>query len=125
MNIDFTQVALSFANFLPEIALGVFFIIALLLDAFIKGEKRVVMGLWALVGFIVAGWLAIQQGQQMPGNPLYSKDLLGAWLFKAGHQPFGLGMLVIDSFSVFFKLLIAAAGILVTIFSMLSRELLV
>jgi NADH-quinone oxidoreductase subunit N len=129
MNIDLSQIALSFANFRPEIVLGLFFVVALLIDAFTKGEKRTIMGVWALIGFVVAGWMALQQSPLLPSgmqnSALYSKDLYGAWLFKAGHQPFGLGMLVVDSFAVFFKVLIALAGILVTLFSLMSRELVV
>jgi NADH-quinone oxidoreductase subunit N len=128
MNIDLNQIILSFGNFWPEIALGIFFVVALLIDAFVKGEKRTIMGLWSILGFIVAGWLALRQSPLLPAgaaSSLYSRDLLGAWLFKAGHQPFGMGMLVVDSFSVFFKLLIALAGILVCVFSMTSRELMV
>jgi hypothetical protein len=98
MNIDINQILLSFGNFWPEIALVVFFVIALLLDSFITGEKRTIMGIWAMLGFIVAGVLALQSADVT--SPLYSKDLLGAWLFKAGHQPFGVGMLVVDSFAV-------------------------
>jgi NADH-quinone oxidoreductase subunit N len=116
MNIDFTQLAASFSNFLPEIALGSFFVIALLIDAFVSGSKRVV-AYWALLGFVAAGALALGQ------LPLTRNPFLGEWIFKAAHQPFGQGMLVVDGFAIFFKVLIASAGVLVAIFSLMSREL--
>ena len=116
MNIDFTQLAASFGNFMPEIVLGSFFVIALLIDAFTKGSKRIV-GIWALIAFVAAGALALGQ------RSLINSSVLGEWLFKAGYQQSGQGMLVVDGFSIFFKVLIAAAGVLVVIFSMMSREL--
>jgi NADH-quinone oxidoreductase subunit N len=117
MNIDFTQLAASFGNFLPEIALGSFFVIALLIDAFVPGSKRVVAVL-ALVAFLVAGLLAIDQIGLVRNN-----SFLGEWLFRATHQVAGQGMLVVDGFAIFFKVLIALAGVLVVLFSMMSREL--
>jgi len=113
---DLTQVAVSFGHFLPEIALGGFFVVALLIDAFTRGSKKSV-GVWALIGFVIAGWLAVNQ------LPLTENSFLGEWLFKAGGEPYGQGMLVVDSFAVFFKVLIAVAAGLVTLFSLLSREL--
>jgi len=116
MNIDFTQLAASFGNFLPEILLGVIFVIALLVDAFTSGSKRSIAML-ALLAFVGAGALAIGQ------RDIANNSFLGEWLFKAGYQQAGQGMLVVDGFSIFFKVLIAAAGVLVVIFSLMSREL--
>ncbi len=114
---DLTQIQISFSNLGPEIALGAFFTVALLVDAFTKEGNKRGSGILALVAFAVAGILALQQ------IPLTRNPFHGEWLFRAAHQPAGFGMLVVDTFAIFFKVLIAAAAVLVTIFSLLSREL--
>ena len=119
MDIDFLQIASSFRNSLPEIALGAFFVVALLIDVLFRSGKRYITAAWAMLGFGVAGWLAMRQVELTRG------EFGGEWLFKATHQAFGQGMLVVDDFAIFFKVLIAAAAILVTLFSILSRELVV
>jgi len=116
MNIDFTQLAASFGNFLPEIVLGSFFVLALLLGVIVRRSTWIVAA-WAMLGFVAAGVLAVAQ------IPLTDNPFLGEWLFKAGYQQFGQGMYLIDSFAIFFKVLIAISGALVTIFSLMSREL--
>lgn len=120
MDIDFIQLAASFRNFLPEIVLGVFFVLALVAEALAKGTTaRRAIAAFAFVGFALAGWLAYQQ------VPLTNNDFRGEWLFRADYQAFGQGMLVVDTFAIYFKILIAIAGMLVIVFSLLSRELIV
>ncbi len=90
----------SFAYLLaPEICLVGFAIIAILLDLFI-GRKKVlaalgIVALLASVGFSLSLWL----GHAQPSTPL-----LG-------------GVLVVDSFALFFNILVAAAAILVVLSS--------
>jgi len=128
MNIDVAQLAASFGSFLPEIALGLFFVIALVFDALMRGTRRN-MGYWALAGFVVAGVLVLLRiAPDVPSGGLAAdtagrNEFLGDWIFKAGHQAAGFGMYVIDDFAIFFKVLIAVAGVLVVIFSLMSREL--
>jgi NADH-quinone oxidoreductase subunit N len=118
MDTDFIQLGASFRNFLPEIVLGAFFVLALVAESFARSSSaRRALAAFAFVGFAIAGWLAFAQ------VPLTENDFRGEWIFRAGYQAFGQGMLVIDTFSIFFKVLIAVAGMLVIIFSMLSREL--
>jgi NADH-quinone oxidoreductase subunit N len=118
MNIDFTQLLGSFRNFLPEIVLGAFFVVALIAESLAKSStaRRVLAG-FTILGFAMAGWLAYMQ------LALTHNDFNGIWIFRADAQSLGQGMVVVDSFAVFFKILIAVAGILVVVFSMLSREL--
>lgn len=128
MSIDFTQLAASFASFLPEIALMILFVVAVLIDAYTRGSKRGI-GYFALGGFLLAGILAfLRIGPTLPDGALElwtlgANDFRGDWIFKAADQPFGVGMYVIDDFAVFFKVLIAVTAVLVVIFSLLSREL--
>jgi NADH-quinone oxidoreductase subunit N len=118
MDIDFIQLAASFRNFLPEVVLGVFFVLALVAESFTRTvtARRVLAG-FAILGFAMAGWLAYQQ------IALTHNDLRGIWIFNAAHHTLGQGMVVVDTFAIFFKVLIAVAAILVVVFSMLSREL--
>src|SRR5437870_11187636 len=120
MNIDFNQITSSFNHFTPEIILASFFTIGLLVDIVFKRGSRNVVGGWALLGFILAGWSAWKQASL---TALTQSDFHGEWLFKAAHQVFGQGMYVVDDFAIYFKVLIAIAGVLVTVFSLLSREL--
>ncbi|MBC8145838.1 MAG: NADH-quinone oxidoreductase subunit N [bacterium] len=118
MNIDFIQLASSLKNFLPEIVLGTCFVLAIAAEAVAgRPTARRAIGGFAFVGFGLAGWMAYQQ------LALTDNDFRGEWLFKAGHQAFGQGMVVVDSFAIFFKVLIAIAAMLVVVFSLLSREL--
>ncbi len=128
MDIDFVQLAASFASFLPEIVLGFFFVVAVLADSFSGGSRRGV-GYLALVGFLLAGILAfLRIGPTLPDGQLELwtlgvNDFRGDWIFKASDQPFGVGMYVIDDFAIFFKILIAITAVFVVVFSLLSREL--
>ena len=118
MNIDFLQLGSSFRNFLPEIVLGTFFVLAIVAESLTKtSSARRAIGGFALVGFGLAGWLSLAQLE------LTRNDFAGEWIFRAAHQAFGQGMMVVDTFAIFFKVLIAVAAILVVVFSMLSREL--
>ena len=70
MPIDFTQLAASFASFLPEIALMICFIVAVLIDAFSRGSRRG-LGWFALAGFLLAGALAfLRIGPTLPDGRL-------------------------------------------------------
>lgn len=128
MNIDFTHLAASFGSFLPEIALGLFFVIALVIDVMVRGSRKIV-GYWALAGFALAGVLTLMRiGPDIPAGGLGTgivgkNDFLGDWIFKAGHQADGFGMYLIDDFAIFFKVLIALAAVMVVVFSLNSREL--
>jgi NADH-quinone oxidoreductase subunit N len=127
MNFNVDQLATSFSAFLPEIALGLFFVIGLLLDAFMKGPKKN-LGYWALAGFITAGLLALLHvgpdvGGGLATGAVGSNAFRGDWIFMASHQIAGQGMYLIDNFAIYFKVLIALAGAIVTVFSLLSREL--
>ncbi|MEO5931376.1 MAG: NADH-quinone oxidoreductase subunit N [Candidatus Kapaibacterium sp.] len=119
MNIDFSQLAASFGHFIPEIILGSFFVVALMVDAFTKGSKKTI-GVLALVGFVAAGVVAFNSVEPVGSA---GDAAMKGFLFRAAHQVEGQGMLVVDNFALFFKILISVAAVLVVIFSLKSREL--
>lgn len=125
MTFDVTNLLASFGAFLPEAVLGLFFVIALVIDALSK-QKRLIAW-WALAGYAIAGWLAYARAAITPDGLVFGiladNPLLGDWTFPASTQAVGEGMLVIDTFAIFFKVLIVASALLVTIFSLMSREL--
>lgn len=117
MNVDAAQIASSFRLFLPELLLAGFFVVALILDTTIVRGKRVLLGFWTMLGFALAGALALGE------IPATANSFLGEWLFKSSGEPYGSGMIVVDRFAIFFKVVIAVAGVLVSIFSLRSEEL--
>lgn len=125
MNVDITNLMASFGAFLPEAVLGLFFVIALVIDSL--WQRKRLVAYWALAGYAVAGWLAYARAAITPDGIVYGiladNALRGDWTFPASHQAAGEGMFVIDTFAIFFKVLIAVAAILVTVFSLMSREL--
>lgn len=115
---DFSHILTSFKNFMPEIILAGFFCVALLIDAFApRGVSRRIVGGWAMAGILVAGFLSWAQ------TDTTANEFMGNWFFHAQRQPEGTGMLVVDNFAIFFKLLVCVAALLVTVFSLLSQEL--
>ncbi len=125
MDIDFTQVAASFGGFVPEAVLGLFFVGALLLEAFT--HRRHLIAVWALLGYGIAGWFAFARvaitAHGLEYGVLGVNSFGGDWLFRMHDQVAGQGLYVVDDFAVYFKVLVAVAAILVTVFSMLSEEL--
>src|SRR5687768_13990828 len=102
MNFDVTNLMASFGAFLPEAVLGLFFVIALVIDAFVK-QKRLI-AYWALAGYAVAGWLAYARAAITPDGLvtgiLADNSMLGDWTFPSSTQGAGEGMLVIDTFAI-------------------------
>jgi len=88
--------------FAPETAITVTLLLAVLADLIFRRQPRVVAGL-VLAGFLVTGVLLIAQA--------------------GTHASIFSGMIAVDSFAVFFKAIVVAAGILVVLFSMDSGEL--
>lgn len=112
---------------LPEGVLVLFFIVALVMDSMTKGSRRS-MGWLALAGFALAGTAALLRLAPTPEGLIRllavgANDFHGDWFFPAERHGAGNGMVVVDDFAVYFKVVIAVAGVLVSIFSLLSREL--
>jgi len=88
--------------FAPETAITATLVLAILADLMFRRQPRVVAGL-VLAGFLATG------------------VLLAA---RAGtHASIFSGMVAVDSFALFFKAIVVAAGVLVVLFSMESGEL--
>jgi NADH-quinone oxidoreductase subunit N len=116
MNAAHVQLAESFRLLLPEILLAVFFLIALLLDAGGR-SRRVLVGSWTMLGFALAGVLALMQLSVTDARSP------GVWIFRAAGAPYGTGMLVVDRFAIYFKVLIAVTGVIISFVSLRSEEL--
>ncbi|HET7153282.1 MAG TPA: NADH-quinone oxidoreductase subunit N [Candidatus Kapabacteria bacterium] len=109
MNFQFVYQSLQ--NFVPETVLIGTFLLALCTDMIFKQKK--ITAIVALIGIAVAGYYTILQ-TKLPPAVIFT----GTYVF---HPPFG--MYAVDSFAIFFKLLLALAGIVIVLFSMNSREL--
>jgi NADH-quinone oxidoreductase subunit N len=88
--------------FYPESILTVTILLVVVLDLFLKNKKAI--ALVSLAGCLVSLWATLQ---------LYGTS--GGWLFQR--------MMVLDNFSLFFKLVALAAAILVLWMSRMSREI--
>jgi len=96
------QIVKDLAFFLPEIALTVTLLAAIIADLVTKRSARVVAGV-AMVGFLVAGAFTLEQGGMQ------------ASIF--------FNMLAVDPFAYFFKIVILLSAILIVVFSLSSAEL--
>jgi NADH-quinone oxidoreductase subunit N len=97
------QITSSLNLFLPETALTVAFCV-LILAALTKKPQGPLAGYLAIAGLLITGYFLYQQ------VGLESKTIF-------------FGMVVLDSFSLFFKVLILATTFLTVIFSLQSQEL--
>jgi NADH-quinone oxidoreductase subunit N len=90
------------SRFLPELALTATFLVAILVDLIFR-RSSVPVAAVVMAGLIVSGFLVL--GQTGMSVSLFTQ------------------MLAVDSFAVFFKLLIIVTAILIVVFSLLSQEL--
>lgn len=95
------QVLQSLSNFLPETTLTVTFCVAILVGLIAKQKPQIVLFI-SLLGIIGAGLLAINQ--------------MGI------SQPVFTGMVVVDPFAVFFKLIVSVTAVIILLFSLYSSE---
>jgi NADH-quinone oxidoreductase subunit N len=112
----------SLQHFLPETILTGGFLLAIILDLFItKGKDRRITGYFAILVFAAAGYASFLQW--IPFDPL-GHDWKGGTMifnyFESLTPP--LGMMVVDNFAVFFKLLISLTGIFIILMSLSSSE---
>ncbi len=126
--------AISVNSFAPELILGVGFLLAILLDAVTrKASSKRFSVIFAAVVLAIAGVFAATQWHGFdalhshdwkPGFLIfpYSQTLF-APVIHAGVMDHGYGMAVVDNLSVFFKLLVSLAGILVLLMSLASQKL--
>lgn len=88
---NFIPTAAEYARFMPELILIVVGTLIMFLEAFLEGERKPILSILAGLG-LVAG------------------------IFAALHAPQGMafqGMLAVDGFATFFRVLVMAAGLLV------------
>jgi NADH-quinone oxidoreductase subunit N len=99
------QILTSARLLLPETTLAVTFCVVILADVVLRGGSRSRLTGWlAALGMLVAGYFVL--GQISTGS----------------HSIFS-GMYAVDSFSVFFKMLILLCGLFIVVFSFHSNEL--
>ena len=97
------QILTSVSKFQPEVVLTSAFLIAIILGTVIP-RRTSLLGFFALFSLGAACYYLMQQAGAVPAS-IFSN------------------MYALDMFSIFFKTVILAAGLLVVSFSMLSREL--
>ncbi len=126
--------AVSVNGFAPEIILGVGFLLAILLDAVTrKAPSKRFAVFFAAIVLAVSGVYAALQWHAF--DPLHARQWQSGFLvFPYSQNLFsptsqngllihGYAMAVVDNFSIFFKLLISLAGIVVLMMSLFSRKL--
>ncbi len=128
-------VAISVNGFIPEIILGVGFLLAILLDAIThKATSKRFLVIVAAIVLAAAGvcsafqwqFLDVTHAREWRAGFLvfpYSLSLFSP-TFHNGMLDHGYAMAMVDNFTVFFKLLVSLAGILVLLMSLSSRSLL-
>lgn len=106
---EYQSITESLSYIKPEIAISVTLAVIVILDLIFNKEKRIV-AYAGIVGIIVTGWLCINQ--------------LGvtASVFPASPASSNYGMMTIDPFGTYFKLLILAASLVIIFFSLSSEE---
>ncbi|HET6401652.1 MAG TPA: NADH-quinone oxidoreductase subunit N [Candidatus Kapabacteria bacterium] len=126
--------AYSVNGFVPEIILVVGFLLAILLDALTRKSRSKQFSIWFAIGVLaIAGIFAVlewhgfdpsQPRDWKPGQLIfpYTQTLFAPTVHQ-GVLDSGYSMAVVDNFSVYFKLLVSLAGILVLLMSLDSREL--
>jgi NADH-quinone oxidoreductase subunit N len=106
---DFTNLQLSLNNILPEISVAVFLMLVVGYDLIFNENKKLIPYI-ALIGIVITGIFVI-------GNIGVSKSAFAVTSTNSG------GMIAVDSFSSFFKLIILLASVVVIFFSMSSKEI--
>jgi NADH-quinone oxidoreductase subunit N len=122
----------SLNHFWPETILVIGFLVAIVIDLVERRTSRhhvtAIFSICILAAAGVAAWQQwtpfVAQQAWAGGTPVfpYSQSLFAPHV-QRGVMLDGYGMAVVDNFAVFFKLLVAAAGILVLLMSMTSKEL--
>ncbi len=92
----------------PEIAIAITLLLIVLFDLIFHRDKRIIPYI-AVIGIIIAGYFTIQQFG------------MKEFAFKTGGSNFG--MIAIDSFGAFFKLLVLLATLFIIFFSYQSEEI--
>ena len=97
------QILDSLSKFLPELTLSVFILVLLIVELFSK-KKSNISGIIAFIGLAVTWLFTVQQN-------------------NLGAQVNFFGMVAIDPFAYFFKILLLLSGLLIILFSFLSDDI--
>ncbi len=126
--------AYSVNGFVPELILGAGFLLAILLDAITRRSQSKQFSVWFAIGvLLLAGTYAafewrgfdpFHPARWQPGFFIFPYlRTLFAPVAQRGEIVNGYSMAVVDNFSIFLKLLVSLAGIIVLLMSLVSREL--
>lgn len=106
---DFANLHLSLSNILPEISIAVFLMLVVGFDLIFHEDKKLIPYL-ALLGLIITGFLVVK-------NMGITDSAFAVTSMNSG------GMVAVDPFSSYFKLIIILASVIVIFFSMSSSEI--
>ncbi len=106
---DFANLQLSLSNILPEISVAVFLMIIVGYDLIFNEDKKLIPYI-ALVGLIITGFFVV-------GNMGLTESAFAVTSVNSG------GMVAVDPFASYFKLIIILATVIVIFFSLSSKEI--
>lgn len=109
------NLASSLASFMPETALLITFVVAILADLIFKKSKSIA-GIISLLGFIIAGvFLVTNEFNMVLAEAITASNFNGESIFS--------GTFVVDPFSIGFKMVILLSSFIVILMSLFSKEL--
>jgi NADH-quinone oxidoreductase subunit N len=106
VNIDINYITQSLHLFIPELIISATLVVIVMADL-ISGNKKLLPYI-SVAGLVLAGYYLI--------------DLVGVNAFAFSTRP-SSGMMIVDSFGTFFKLLIVVSSIFIIVFSASSKEI--
>ncbi|HEX2869247.1 MAG TPA: NADH-quinone oxidoreductase subunit N [Ignavibacteriales bacterium] len=108
---EFNTIYNNLFYLVPEIAVSAFLLLVVLADLILGNNKKLLPYL-SIAGMIVAGFCVMNQ-----------MTFSGAVFSLSGGQAKSFGMVTVDSFGAFFKLLVIVSTVLVILFSFDSEEI--
>ena len=110
MDFNLTYIFESLKFLKPEITVSLFLVILVTVDLILGKKNKHVLPYIALAGLIIAGYFVIQQ--------------FGTSAFASVQNNIGnFGLIAVDSFGNYFKLLILLSSVFVVLFSISSIEI--
>lgn len=106
---DLTYIWNSLTYFQAEIALSIVFVLLLLLDLFFEKIKYL-LPIVSVIGFVIVGYFIL------------STPTSQSLIFGTRENP-DLGMVVVDNFAIFFKIIILLSTTFTVLFSISSKEI--
>jgi NADH-quinone oxidoreductase subunit N len=106
VNLDINYITQSLHLFIPELIISATLVIIVMADL-ISGNKKILPYI-SVAGLVLAGYYVI--------------DLFGINAFAFSTRP-SSGMMIVDSFGTFFKILIVVSSLFIIVFSASSKEI--